>query len=89
MTNWICSRRCTNTLRAAGHPQGSRICEKGVTNQAVEHEALSRAWILDRLMRHAQVCLGEIPLRLTMRKARSTEVTELETHLPEASAAAN
>jgi hypothetical protein len=38
-------------------------------------------------MRHAQVCLGEIPLRLKMRKAHSTDVTELETHLPDASAA--
>ena len=34
-------------------------------------------------MRHAQVCLGEIPLRLKMRKA----LTELETHQPDASAA--
>jgi hypothetical protein len=32
---------------------------------------------LDRLMRHAQVCLGEIPLRLKMRKAHSADVTEL------------
>ena len=58
-----------------------------VTNQAVEHVALSRAWVLDRLMRHAQVCLGEIPLRLKMRKAHSTDVVELETHQPDASAA--
>src|SRR5262249_17395812 len=58
-----------------------------VTNQAVEQVALSRAWILDRLMRHAQVCLGEIPLRLKMRKAHSTDVVELETHQPDASAA--
>ena len=38
-------------------------------------------------MRHAQVCLGEIPLRLKTRKAHSTDVVELETHLPDASAA--
>ena len=38
-------------------------------------------------MRHARVCLGEIPLRLKMRKAHSTDVTELETHLPNANAA--
>jgi hypothetical protein len=38
-------------------------------------------------MRHAQVCLGEIPLRLKMRKAHSTDVVELETHQPDASAA--
>src|SRR5262249_26421709 len=38
-------------------------------------------------MRHAQVCLGEIPLRLKMRKAHSTDVMELETHQPDASAA--
>ena len=38
-------------------------------------------------MKHAQVCLGEMPLRLKMRKAHSTEVTELETHLPDGSAA--
>src|SRR5262245_32263312 len=38
-------------------------------------------------MRHAQVCLGEISLRLKMRKAHSTDVTELETHQPDASAA--
>jgi hypothetical protein len=56
-------------------------------NQAVEYVALSRAWVLDRLMRHAQVCLGEIPLRLKMRKAHSTDATELETHLPNANAA--
>ena len=55
--------------------------------QAVEHVALSRAWVLDRLMRHAQVCLGEIPLRVKMRKAHSTDLTELETHQPVASAA--
>jgi hypothetical protein len=35
-------------------------------------------------MRHAQVCLGEIPLRLMMRKAHSTDATELETHQPNA-----
>ena len=49
--------------------------------------ALTRAWVLDRLMRHAQVCLGEIPLRLKMRKAHSADVMELETHQPDASAA--
>ena len=38
-------------------------------------------------MPHAQVCVGELPLRLKMRKAHSTDVTELETHLPDASAA--
>jgi hypothetical protein len=53
----------------------------------IEHVALSRAWVLDRLMRHAQVCLGEIPLRLKMRKAHSTDVMELETHQRDASAA--
>ena len=58
-----------------------------VTSQAIEHAALSRAWVLDRLMRHAQVCLGEIPLRLKVRKAHSTEVTELETHQRDANAA--
>jgi hypothetical protein len=58
-----------------------------VTNRAVEQVALSRAWVLDRLMRHAQVCLGEIPLRLKMRKAHSADVVELETHQPDASAA--
>ena len=47
----------------------------------------SRAWVLDRLMRHAQVCLGEIALHLKMRKAHSTDVVELETHQPDASAA--
>src|SRR5262245_47448116 len=36
---------------------------------------------------HAQVCLGEIPLHLKMRKAYLTDVTELETLLPDASAA--
>jgi len=55
--------------------------------EAVEHVALSRAWVLDRLMRHAQVCLGEIPLRLKMRKAHSADVMELETHQRDASAA--
>ena len=49
--------------------------------------ALSRAWVLDRLMWHAQVCLGEIPLRLKTRKAHSADVVELETHQPDASAA--
>jgi hypothetical protein len=38
-------------------------------------------------MRHAQVCLGEIPLRLKMRKAHSADVVELETHQPDESAA--
>jgi hypothetical protein len=38
-------------------------------------------------MRRAQVCLGEIPLRLKMRKAHSTDVVELETHQLDASAA--
>ena len=38
-------------------------------------------------MRHAQVCLGEIPLRLKKRKAHTTDVMELETHQPDASAA--
>ena len=36
---------------------------------------------------HAQVCLGEIPLRLKMRKAHSADVMELETHQRDASAA--
>jgi hypothetical protein len=63
------------------------MVRSALANQAVEHVALSRAWVLDRLMRHAQVCLGEIPLRLKMRKARSTDATELETHLPNANAA--
>jgi hypothetical protein len=39
------------------------------------------------LMRHAQVCLGEIPLRLKMRKAHSADVVELETHQRDPSAA--
>jgi hypothetical protein len=58
-----------------------------VTNQAVEQVALSRAgsWT-DRLMRHAH-CLGEIPLRLKMRKAHSTDVVELEMHQPDVSGA--
>jgi hypothetical protein len=38
-------------------------------------------------MRHAQVCLGEIPLRLKLRKVHSTDVVELETHQLDASAA--
>jgi hypothetical protein len=46
-----------------------------------------RTSVLDRLMRHAQVCLGEIPLRLKMRKAHSADVVELETHQRDASAA--
>src|SRR5215468_10217190 len=41
-----------------------RELQNHVTNQAVEQVALSRAWVLDRLVRDAQVCLGEIPLRL-------------------------
>src|SRR5215470_9515353 len=48
---------------------------------------LMNAWVLDRLMRHAQVCLGEIPLRLKMRKAHSADVMQLETHQRDASAA--
>jgi hypothetical protein len=64
-----------------------RELQNHVTNQAVEQVALSRAWVLDRLMRHAQVCLGEVPLRLKMRKAHSADVVELETHQPDASAA--
>jgi hypothetical protein len=32
-------------------------------------------------MQHAQVCLGEIPLRLKMRKAQSEVVRELERQL--------
>jgi hypothetical protein len=32
-------------------------------------------------------CLGEIPLRLSMRKAHSADVVELKTHQPDASAA--
>jgi hypothetical protein len=68
--------------------KSSRGCwSENVTNQAVEQVALSRAWVLERLMRHAQVCLGEIPLRLKMRKAHSADVVELETHQPDASAA--
>ena len=35
----------------------------------------------------AQVCLGEIPLRMKIRKAHSTDATELGTHLPNANAA--
>src|SRR5262249_60934777 len=31
------------------------------------------AWVLDRLIGHAQVCLDEIPLRLKMRTAHSTD----------------
>ena len=38
-------------------------------------------------MRHAQVCLGEIPLRLKKRKAHTTDAMELETHQLDASAA--
>ena len=38
-------------------------------------------------MRHAQVCLGEIPLRLKKRKAHTTDVMELETHQLDTSAA--
>ena len=38
-------------------------------------------------MRHARFRLGEFPLRLKMRKAYSKDVTELETHLPDARAA--
>ena len=64
-----------------------RLTAHTVTNQAAEKVALSRAWVLDTLMRHAQVCLGEIPLRLKMRKARSMDGTELETHLPNLNAA--
>jgi hypothetical protein len=60
---------------------------KLLTQSCVEQVALSRAWVLDRLMRHAQVCLGEIPQRLKVRKAHSADVTELEMHQRDASAA--
>src|SRR5215468_319576 len=36
-----------------------RELQNHVTNRAVEQVALSRAWVLDRLMPHAQVCLSE------------------------------
>src|SRR5262245_48518071 len=66
--------------------QGLRICE--IKSQAKRLSRYRyRAWVSDRLMRHAQVCLGEIPLRLKMRKAHSADVMELETHQRDASAA--
>ena len=36
---------------------------------------------------YAQVCLGEIPLRLKVRKAHSADIVELETHQRDPSAA--
>jgi phage terminase small subunit len=68
------------------HPKiAPRLSE--IRTKAAEQVALSKAWVLDRLMRHAQVCLGEVPIKLKMRQPRTSDVLEIETHMPDAAGA--
>src|SRR5262245_54099902 len=50
-----CSRHDTGGAPPAGPKVAPRLYKLRVTSQAVEHVALSRAWVLDRLLRHADM----------------------------------
>jgi len=52
------------------------------TNRVV----LTRAWVLERLMQHADVCLGRSMIKLSLRN-RKGEIVESEMHRPHAEAA--
>ena len=56
-------------------------------SKAADKAVLDKAWVLDRLMRNARVCLGEETMKLKLRKPRSDEVVEIEAHLPDAAGA--
>lgn len=53
--------------------------------KAAEKVVLDKAWVLDRLMRNARVCLGEEMVKL--RRAVKDDVVEVEVHLHDAGAA--
>jgi len=69
--------------------KASRVLSRGkvrarieeIKGKAVEKAVLDKAWVLDRLMRNARVCLGEETMRLKLKV--KDEVTDVEVHRPD------
>lgn len=48
--------------------------------KAAEIAVLDRAWVLDRLMRNARICMGEETVKVKRAKRGTTDVQEIEVH---------
>ena len=57
-----------------------------IQHKATEVLKLDRAWVLERLMRNASICLGETKIKLMLR-ARDGKVVEVDAHRPNPEAA--
>lgn len=49
-----------------------------ITDRAAVRVELSKAWVLERLMRNARVCLGEEPAKVSFRVKRDEPPAQLE-----------
>lgn len=47
-------------------------------DMAAEKVAIDRAWVLERLMKNARICMGEETITIKVKKRGSTEVLEIE-----------
>lgn len=45
---------------------------------AAEKVAIDRAWVLERLMKNARICMGEESITIKVKKRGSTDVVEIE-----------
>jgi len=51
---------------------------KELVEQVTEKAILDRSWVLDRLMRNAMACLGEMPVKVRRRNKDTGEIEEFE-----------
>jgi phage terminase small subunit len=87
--------RAKNMTAKSVHEQASRLLANRkvaarVTawrKRAADEAVLDRAWVLKRLMRNARIAMGEEPVKLRMRSAKSDEVVEVEVSDRDAGAA--
>jgi len=49
-----------------------------VTEKVTEKVALNRAWVIERLMRNARICLGEEKIKIIKVNKETGEITEVE-----------
>lgn len=69
--------------------QNSEITARidALQSQAAEKAVLTKAWILERLMRNARICLGEETIKLAIRPRDAESTIELDISDREGSAA--
>lgn len=69
-----------NAARLAAQPDiKARVAE--LSAAAAKEVGLTKEWVIQRLMEHAEVCLGNRTKKIKIRKPRSSDVEEVEAHL--------